>query len=162
MTFLPFTPYFLNMLQLIWTNTLLLVGIIGEVYPRSRGSTKRAHFRPAGDSNVSSVRVANKIARRVALLLEFHFNKNVHWVLEQPLSSILFRFKAIRRCLRKHQAKRVVTFLGAFGASTLKPVTCNEIVCFTTQRFTTINREFSPKIKWIVLSLRCSKASVTL
>ena len=91
-------------------------------HPRSRGTTKRAHWRPRGDSKVKSVRMANKIARRVAYLIEYNSKKGVDWVLENPISSILWRYRCIRRALRKHKARRVVVFLGEYGASTLKPV----------------------------------------
>lgn len=90
--------------------------------PRSRGSTKRAYWRPGGDPRVRSVRQANQLARRVAYMMEYHFAKNIHYVLENPLSSLLWRLKCIRRRLRKHRAIRVVTHLGCYGASTLKPV----------------------------------------
>lgn len=65
---------------------------------------------------------ANKIARRVAYLLEYHYLKGSFYVLENPLSSLLWQFKAIRDCLRRHGAKRVVVQLGSYGATTLKPV----------------------------------------
>ena len=89
---------------------------------RSRGTTKRRYFRVAGDRTLVSVATANKIARRVAYLLEYHFAKNCHYVLENPLSSLLWKFRCIHRCLQRHGAKRVVVYLGAYGAHTLKPV----------------------------------------
>ena len=76
----------------------------------------------AGDRSLISVATANRIARRVAYLLEYHFKKNCHYVLENPLSSLLWRFRCIHRCLQRHGAKRVVVYLGAYGAHTLKPV----------------------------------------
>lgn len=91
-------------------------------WAEARGSTKRAHFRPSGDSKVKSVKVANRIANRVSYLMRFHRRKKVHYILENPLSSILWRFKAIKRTLKKHNAIRVVAHMGAYGSDTLKPV----------------------------------------
>ena len=84
--------------------------------------TPERDINSSGDSSVRSVKKANQIARRVAYMLRYNWAKGVHYVLENPMSSILWRYKAIRRCLRKHRAIRVVTFLGCFGATTLKPV----------------------------------------
>ena len=88
---------------------------------RSRGSTKRRYFRVAGDRRLLCVKTANKIARRVAYMLEFHFTKNQFYILENPLSSLLWKFKCIHKCLKRHGAKRVVVHLACYGASTLKP-----------------------------------------
>lgn len=56
-------------------------------------------------------------------MLRYHYRKGHTYVLENPLSSLLWRFPAIRRTLRRHGAVRVVVQLGYFGASTIKPVT---------------------------------------
>ena len=90
--------------------------------PRSRGTTKRRHFRTSGDRSQKCVRIANRIARRIAYLLEYHVAKGTFYVLENPLSSLLWKYKAIRSCLKRHGAKRVVVHLGAYGANTSKPV----------------------------------------
>lgn len=89
---------------------------------RSRGTTKRRHFRVSGDRKQKCVSDANRVARRVAYMLEYHYAKGCYYVLENPLSSLLWEFKCIQRCLQRHGAKRVVVHLGSYGASTLKPV----------------------------------------
>lgn len=93
--------------------------------PRSRGSTKRAHFRARGDISIPSVAMHNRIARRVAYMLEYHWAKGHFYVLENPLSSILWRYRCIARCLKRHGCVRVVVHLGCFGAYTMKPAPCN-------------------------------------
>ena len=55
-------------------------------------------------------------------MLEFHWSKGQYYVLENPMSSILWRYKCIARILKRHKAQRVVVHLGCFGASTMKPV----------------------------------------
>lgn len=55
--------------------------------------------------------------------LELSFQKGVFYVVEQPLSSLLFLYRPVRRLLKRHRAQKVVCSLGAYGAPTLKPVT---------------------------------------
>jgi hypothetical protein len=97
---------------------------------RARGATKRLYFRVAGDRTLLCVKMANRIARRVAYMLEFHFKKNQFYILENPLSSLLWKFKCIHNCLKRHGAKRVVVHLACYGASTLKPVPSIHMVHF--------------------------------
>ena len=89
---------------------------------RSRGSTRRSRFRVRGHGAYKSVQEANRIARRISYMLDFHEKKKQYYVLEQPLSSLLFRYRCIAKRLRKHGAKRVVISLGSYGANTNKPV----------------------------------------
>lgn len=89
---------------------------------RSRGTTKRRYFRVSGDKKLKSILDANRVARRVAYMLEYHYAKGVYYILENPISSILWKFRCICRCLERHHAKRVVVHLGGYGACTLKPV----------------------------------------
>ena len=89
---------------------------------RSRGTTKRHYFRVRGDTDQPCVSAANRIARKVAYMLEYHFAKGVFYVLENPMSSLLWRFKCVQRCLERHSAKRDVVHLGCYGANTMKPV----------------------------------------
>ena len=68
-----------------------------------------------------------------AARLEYHYQKGSYYVLEQPSSSLLFRYKPIKAMsqsfvsagealLRRHGARQVHCSLGALGARTLKPV----------------------------------------
>lgn len=92
------------------------------VSSRSRGSTKRAHWRVNGETKHSSVRLANKLARRLAYMLVLHEKKKQFYIIENPLSSLLWRFNSLRRVLRRHKARMVTVMLGAYGAPTAKPV----------------------------------------
>lgn len=55
-------------------------------------------------------------------MLEYHWRKGHFYVLEQPISSLLWRMKCVLQCLERHGAQRAVVHLGTYGASTLKPV----------------------------------------
>lgn len=88
---------------------------------RSRGTTMRRHFRVVGNKALKCVKDANKLARRLAYMMEYHYRKGTTYVLENPMSSLLWRFKCVRNCLKRHGAHRVVVNLGAYGAQTLKP-----------------------------------------
>ncbi|CAK9097924.1 Uncharacterized protein SCF082_LOCUS45928 [Durusdinium trenchii] len=88
----------------------------------SRGTTRRSWFRARGETRYKSVRVGNKIARRVSYLLHYHWVKGHFYVLENPLSSLLWQYRCIRKRLQQHRAVRVVINLGNIGASTQKPV----------------------------------------
>lgn len=94
---------------------------------RSRGTTRRSWFRARGETRYKSVRVGNKIARRVSYLLHYHWVKGHFYVLENPLSSLLWQYRCIRKRLQQHRAVRVVINLGNIGASTQKPVPCLQI-----------------------------------
>ena len=89
--------------------------------PRSRGTSRRSRFRVRGEGKFRSVREANKIARRISYMLHYHWTKSHYYVLEQPISSILFRYKCIKKRLRAHNAVRVVVHVGTYGAATTKP-----------------------------------------
>ena len=91
---------------------------------RSRGTTKRRYFLVKGDPSQACVRIANQLARRICYLLELHYVKGVYYVLENPISSLLWKFRCVQQILARHGAKRVVVALGSMGANTLKPVIC--------------------------------------
>lgn len=55
--------------------------------------------------------------------LELCYRKGIYYVVEQPISSLLFQYRPVRRLLKRHKARRIHTSLGAYGAPTLKPVT---------------------------------------
>lgn len=89
----------------------------------SRGTTRRHYLRPQGWEEVVSTAVGNRLARRLAYLLELCHIKGIYYIIEQPSSSLLFRYKPIKQLLERHGASFVRCALGAYNASTLKPVT---------------------------------------
>ena len=58
----------------------------------------------------------------VLLRLELCHKKKIHYIVEQPVSSLLFRYKPMKLLLKRHGARCVTCVLGAFGAPTVKPV----------------------------------------
>ncbi len=58
------------------------------------------------------------------LRLELCHVKGMFYVIEQPISSLLFEYKPIKRLLKRHGARQVRCSLGAFNAPTLKPAFC--------------------------------------
>lgn len=58
------------------------------------------------------------------LRLELCHIKGIYYIIEQPTSSLLFRYKPIKQLLERHGASFVRCALGAYNASTLKPVFC--------------------------------------
>ncbi|CAL1128416.1 unnamed protein product, partial [Cladocopium goreaui] len=88
----------------------------------SQGSTKRHFLRPQGWNCFKSTAEGNRLARRLAYLLELCHKLKIFYIIEQPESSLLFRYKPFWRLLKKHGAHRVKCSLGAFNALTVKPV----------------------------------------
>ncbi|CAL1133092.1 unnamed protein product, partial [Cladocopium goreaui] len=97
---------------------------LGQKIPmlRSRGSTRRHFLRPQGWDGYRSTREGNRLARRLCYLLELAYRKGCYYIVEQPVSSLLFCYKPLRRLLKRHGAIRVTCALGAYHAPTLKQV----------------------------------------
>lgn len=89
----------------------------------SRGSTHRSYWRAGGNTSYEKVADANRLCRRVCYLLTYLAKKKVNWVLENPSTSLLFRYKPLRKLLRKFKCINVNVCLGCFGADTQKLVT---------------------------------------
>lgn len=89
----------------------------------SRGSTGRTSTRPQGKREYRCIRIANRIIRRVCYLIEYCRAKQVHFVLENPRSTLLWRYRPLEEALERHGAFHVSVPLGAFGAPTQKRVT---------------------------------------
>lgn len=58
--------------------------------------------------------------------LELCHKLGIHWIVEQPTSSLAFYYKPFWRLIKRHGAKRAHCSLGAFNANTLKPVSCQQ------------------------------------
>ena len=87
----------------------------------ARHSTGR-HLAVQGDVTLANTVVQNAMAERVSFLLYVLHLRGVHWIVEQPASSILWDYPAMRQVLRMcgltHPA---VLDMGAFGGSSVKP-----------------------------------------
>jgi hypothetical protein len=91
----------------------------------SRGTTKRGKDATMiwGDERIPSVTLGNGLAIRVVGLCLLTSTTDGRWCVEQPISSLLWWFPPFARLLSFVKAKKTVTFLGAFGAESQKPVT---------------------------------------
>ena len=93
----------------------------------SRSVTKRNHRNIGGDLSNPWVRKSNKIVDRMCLLLIVLSWRKVWWVVEQPLSSTLFRYKSFLCLLQMCKDEfhldviRQFIWMGAFGHCLLKP-----------------------------------------
>ena len=75
----------------------------------------------AGDTSNHWVRYHNKIADWVAKAIKLAHKMHVYVVIEQPLTSLLFRYKPVFLALQKVGAQKISLQLGDFGAASAKP-----------------------------------------
>ena len=83
---------------------------------------QRTKSRPQGHVGHPTVAFHNSIAQFVADAIMTCIALGVHFVLEQPLTSVLPDFEAVRTALTEAQAKAIVVPLWKFGASSHKPL----------------------------------------
>ena len=83
------------------------------------------------------------------LRLELCHKLKIFYIIEQPESSLLFRYKPFWRLLKKHGAHRVKCSLGAFNALTVKPV--------PRLQFWNVNALFICRSSWLRLCLDSRK-----
>ena len=92
----------------------------------SRGHTKRSWRFPKGNTKRKDVRQANEIVDRVAFLIDILACRKVHWIMEQPLNSLLCAMPAMRRAQKKCRVsslkwQRRFIWMGHYGHSLWKP-----------------------------------------
>ena len=88
----------------------------------ARATTGR-HLAVHGDITNGNVVRNNALAERVVLLLYITTLRGAHWIVEQPVSSLLWAYPAMRECLRRHGCTPCSLHMGAYGGSSLKPTT---------------------------------------
>ena len=88
----------------------------------ARASTGR-HIQVEGDITLETVVRNNALAERVALLLEVVSLQGGYWLLEQPRSSMLWDYPAMKAVLERHGCTPAYLHMGAYGGRTLKPTT---------------------------------------
>ena len=75
-----------------------------------------------GDVTSSAIVAQNALAERVAFLLALCSSRGVYWIVEQPASSVLWNYPAIRQRLQEDGLMHpTVLDMGAFGGSSVKP-----------------------------------------
>ena len=83
----------------------------------SRGSTRRSALNPRGARRYRKVREANKLCRRLIYLLEYLVAKGVFFAIEQPVTSLMWLYRPLRRSLKRWNVFEVCIPLGQYGAS---------------------------------------------
>ena len=91
--------------------------------PRSRSSTGRSQGKPLGDESFESVRQANIMVGRVLILMLLCQARQIWWVVEQPVNSLLEHHPLFQQMLhmRSFAVTRFTTHMLYFGGRTLKP-----------------------------------------
>jgi len=76
--------------------------------------------RPWGDTYQMRTREQNKLACRVLLLLRLCVAFQVYWLLEQPMSSLLWEFPKFKKASKKLGANMVTCWMHSYVAATAK------------------------------------------
>ena len=79
-----------------------------------RSSTLRTEDRPEGDPTVKSVKKGNMMVARMCTVLIILICKAVHWVLEQPASSLMTKSHWMRHVQTLKTTYETHTYMGAF------------------------------------------------
>ncbi len=88
----------------------------------SRLGTGRSLSNPAGDTNVTRVRNANQQVICVVMLAILAWYRGCHVWVEQPRCSLMAHFSPFQELVAHVLPHRALTHLGAFGASSAKPL----------------------------------------
>ncbi len=93
----------------------------------SRSQTKRkTHSRDLrgvwGDETVKYVAEGNNYAIQVAFMCSLGWVNDINYIIEQPLSSVLGSFPCMEALFDRTAATRTTTYLGCFGAPSMKAV----------------------------------------
>ena len=80
------------------------------------------NFNIWGDTAVEMVANGNQDSWRVSLMAVLLSCINVHWIIEQPSSSILWTVPHLERTLTELEARSEHTWLGSYGAASAKPL----------------------------------------
>lgn len=87
----------------------------------NRGTSRRSAATPLGDTAVASVALGNLLAVRSAILIWVLEAAGAVWIVEQPLSSLLWHHPRMEGVLRGLRCFRLTVCMCDFGAPTLKP-----------------------------------------
>lgn len=87
----------------------------------NRGTSRRSAATPLGDAAVPSVALGNLLAVRSAILIWVLEAAGAVWLVEQPLSSLLWHHPRMVGVLRGLRCFRLTICMCDYGAATLKP-----------------------------------------
>ena len=81
----------------------------------NRSTSGRSEFRPEGRTSLEYIRLANLICCRVMLLLAFCASRGIHWLIEQPGSSILSSMHRFNLMKHNQSVYYTKTWMGMFS-----------------------------------------------
>ncbi len=85
--------------------------------------TTGRHLCVHGDVTKPEVVRMDALVERLVLLLEVVSTIGAYWAIEQPASSVLWHYPALRACLARHGCRPVALEMGVYGARCVKPTT---------------------------------------
>lgn len=88
----------------------------------TRSKSKRTRSQPEGNVHDPWVRQHNCIADFVAKVILVCHERGIYFIIEQPLSSVLFHYAPIAEAIAIAGGRSVSVRLGDFGAETTKPL----------------------------------------
>jgi len=88
----------------------------------SRSGSGRSSYLPDGDITIPRIDKANRMVSRVVSLMLLAWSRHVHIFLEQPISSVMNFISPLKEFIASCLLFCTVTYLGAFGAKTMKPL----------------------------------------
>lgn len=102
---------------------LAFIGVVCSSWVAlNRGTSGRSRDNPCGREQFPSVQKANLMLSRVVLLLTVIMHHRGHWVIQNPISSLIDYYPRLEEFLRYRAHFKVTTWLGMFGATTPKAV----------------------------------------
>jgi len=87
----------------------------------NRYTSGRSSSSPEGHRDRPHVQSANLIVVRCCILIMILVSKGCMWCLEQPASSVMKFLPCFQDICGFHKVTEVFTYMGAFGAATMKP-----------------------------------------
>ncbi|CAJ1459458.1 unnamed protein product [Effrenium voratum] len=107
----------------------------------SRSYTGRSWACPEG-RKIKAVILANILIHRLLYIIFYATKRGVYWLVEQPISSVLWVYEPVRRILNWARARRISFPMGAYGARTLKM----SVLWGTLPNLTSLRRPLSFKL----------------
>ena len=112
----------------------------------SRGHTLRSASRPWGDCSRNDVVCANIMLKRTLILIRLCVLREVYFLLENPLGSIVWQNPAWRKlkrrlCIARHGVVRQITWFGSMTCQIAKPVIFEGI-------YPGVKNIYKPKPRW--------------
>lgn len=132
---------------------LLVAGILCSTWSVvNRGTSGRTESNPLGRTWYRSVQEGNLMVCRMVLILYVCIHRKAHFLLENPVNSLIFHHPRLRFLLSTRGWFEINTWMGMFGAPTWKPVR----LVSSSSCVHLLQRKLNRWMKGHLTSLRCS------